>query len=142
MASLSLQEANAIAHWFNGFADALNAAAEQPQLSTDQVGRLTGFAEQLADAAANIATHYAQVQFSDADAAFRAISDAAAKACSTAQTLSADASKVASVLDIGAKMIALGAAVATGNYGSAVSDLVALVGKPVPGSGAAAKADS
>ncbi len=139
MGSLSLEQANAIAHWFNRFAAALNVSAQQPQLSTDQVGQLTDAAESLADAAANVASKYAQVQFADAGAAFREISDAAAKACSTAQTLSADANKIAHVLDIGAKMIALGAAVTSGNYGAAVSDLVALVGKPIPGSGAATK---
>jgi hypothetical protein len=142
MGSLTLAQANAIAHWFNRFANALNVEAEQPQLSTDQVGSLTGAAESLADAAANIATKYAQVEFADADSAFREISDAAAKACSTAETLSADANKIANVLDIGAKTIALATAMASGNYGGAVSDLVALVGKPVPGSGAAPKPDS
>jgi len=141
MGALSQLEADTIAHWFNRTARALNLAAAQPGLTLDRIGRLTALADSLADDAANLSTQYAQIAFADADRAFSDISAAASAADAAARRLSSDIRNVETVLNIGAKLVALGAASLAGDYGAALSDLIALVG-PTTGSGDVASADA
>lgn len=136
MQNLSDYECLVISHWFNAVARVLSSMATADGLSDQQVAQLTNISDSLADDAANLATQVAQTTFTDAAAAFRQISDIASQANTTATQLSKSIANANAVMQIGAKMIGLGAAIVTGNFGGAVSDLIGLVGTPTPGQGA------
>jgi methyl-accepting chemotaxis protein len=136
MQSLSPLEALTISHWYALIARALANASTLPDLTVQQNSDLTNLSENIAATSSNLATDALQVTFQDASKAFGEISDAASQAAKTAQQLALDASQVNTLLQIGAKVIALGAAVMTGNYGAAIGDLIGLVGNPIAGQGA------
>jgi len=110
---------------FNKVSAALvTASTHVPPADADEIDRLTDCAEQVADAAANVATNAAQTQFADAGKAFQEISTAAGNASDTADSICADVAKVGKILDIGAKIVSFGTAVVSGNYAAALTDLV------------------
>ena len=74
--------------------------------------------------------------FQDAGQAFQDISDAASQATKVANKLSNDATKLNNMLHIATKLVTFGTAVLRGNYGTALTDLIGLVGAPTTGQGA------
>jgi hypothetical protein len=136
MKKMSAPQCLTIAHWYAVVARTLSDASTLPSLSQQNVDALTKASNDVAIQSSNLATTAVQVEFADAGKAFRDVSDAASQASGAANKLASDVTKINNLLEIAAKLIALSAAVLTGNYGNALTDLVALVGKPSPGQGA------
>jgi UDP-3-O-[3-hydroxymyristoyl] glucosamine N-acyltransferase len=137
MANITAAQAQTIADWYTLIAGAFTAAAELPGLSAATVLALTDTSGSCARQSSNLATNAAQVAFANAATAFQDISDAASQAAAVAKKLSADAARTNELLKIGAQAITFAEDALTGKYSSALSDLVALVGTPKPGQGAA-----
>jgi|GEM_PF-6830907 uncharacterized phage infection (PIP) family protein YhgE len=136
MQKMSAPQCLTISHWYAVVARTLSNASTLPSLSQQNVDALTKASDDVAIQSSNLATKAVQVEFADAGKAFRDVSDAASQASEAANKLANDVTKINNLLEIAAKLIALSAAVLTGNYGNALTDLVALVGKPSPGQGA------
>jgi hypothetical protein len=136
MQKMSALESLTIAHWYAVTARALSNASTLPGLSQQNVDALTKASNGLAEQSSNLATKAAQVEFADAGKAFQDISDAASQASGAADKLANDVKQVNTLLNIAADLITFSSAVLTGNYGAALTNLVALVGRPTPAQGA------
>jgi hypothetical protein len=136
MQKMSALESLTIAQWYAVTARALSNASTLPGLSQQNVDALTQASNRLADQSSNLATKAAQVEFADAGKAFQDISDAASQASGATDKLANDVKQVNTLLNIAADLITFSSAVLTGNYGAALTNLVALVGRPTPGQGA------
>jgi hypothetical protein len=132
MPTIVQSQAQIIADWYAVIARALSDAATLPGHSTQERLALT----QASSACSIQSSNLAQVAFADAAQAFTDISDAASQAAAVAKKLSAEAKKTAELLKVAEGAVAFAKDALTGSYGSALSDLVALVGKPVTGQGA------
>ncbi len=133
---MTVLEALTISHWYALFGRTLSNAATLPGLTPAQTYALTAASRDCANQSSNLATNLVQVAFQDAGQAFQDISDATSKANDVAKQLATDAANVDSILNIAAKVVGLGAAALTGNYGAALSDLIGLIGQPTKGQGA------
>jgi hypothetical protein len=136
MPTIVQTQAQIIADWYAVVARALSDAATLPGHSTQERLALTQASSACSIQSSNLATRAAQVAFADAAQAFTDISDAASQAAAVAKKLSAEAKKTAELLKVAEGAVAFAKDALTGSYGSALSDLVALVGKPVTGQGA------
>jgi hypothetical protein len=133
---MTILEELTISHWYALFARTLTTAATNPSLSPEQTYALTAASRDCANQSSNLATQLVQTTFQNAGQAFQDISDAASKANEVAKTLASNAAAANNLLNIAAKLVALGTAAATGNYGAALTDLISLVGTPTQGQGA------
>lgn len=136
MANITAAQAQTIADWYTVIAGAFTAAAELPGVPEATVLALTTKSDDCARQSSNLAAHAAQVAFADAATAFQDISDAASQAAAVAKKLSADATRTNDLLKIGAQVLTFADDALTAKYTAALSDLIALVGKPKPGQGA------
>jgi hypothetical protein len=138
MQQMTPLEAITVAHWYVLVARSLNSMAQLSALATNPglVIDLNNAAQDLTTQSSNILTAAAQQVFADANSAFEDLSDAASQAATIAKQYQTDAANANSLLNIAASLVTLAAAIGTGNYGSALQSLIALVGQPTKGQGA------